>query len=127
MPKHRLIWGAQPTAEDLAAARRYLSLVFPDAQATRLARALRSARAATHVAKDLLRASGLPLLAEDELHVTRDLRRIHKGKALSPVLLVQGNLSHSRALVIADGYHRICAVCYYDEDAPIACRLVALD
>jgi hypothetical protein len=22
-------------------------------------------------------------------------------------------------LIIADGYHRICAVCYFDESAPI--------
>jgi hypothetical protein len=26
---------------------------------------------------------------------------------------------------VADGYHRICAICYYDENAPIPCRLVS--
>jgi hypothetical protein len=127
MPKGKLIWSARPSAGDFAAARRYLTLVFPDPQPARLTRALQTARGVTHVAKDLLRASALPLLEEDELHVARDLHRIHKGKALSPVLLVQGDLTHARALVVADGYHRICAVCYFDEDAPIACRMVALD
>jgi hypothetical protein len=28
-------------------------------------------------------------------------------------------------LVVADGYHRICAIWYYDEGAPIPCRLVS--
>jgi hypothetical protein len=28
-------------------------------------------------------------------------------------------------LTVADGYHRICAVCYFDEDAPVSCRLVS--
>jgi hypothetical protein len=127
MPRGRLKWGARPTAEDLTAARRYLSLVVPALQAAKLARDLRSAPPVTHAAKDLLRASGLALLKKDELTVARDLRRIHKGKRLSPVLLVQGDLARARSLVVADGYHRICAVCYYDEDAPITCRMVALE
>ena len=42
-----------------------------------------------------------------------------------PVLLVQGDSSRTISLVVADGYHRICAICYFDEDAPIVCRLVA--
>jgi hypothetical protein len=28
--------------------------------------------------------------------------------------------------VIADGYHRICAICYFDQDSPIAFRMAAL-
>ena len=27
-------------------------------------------------------------------------------------------------LVIADGYHRLCAVCLYDEDAVNPCKIV---
>ena len=38
-------------------------------------------------AKDLLRASRLPLLAEDNPHVTGDLKKVDKGQKLSPVLL----------------------------------------
>jgi hypothetical protein len=43
---------------------------------------------------------------------------------LAPVLLVRGDMAKNVPLVIADGYHRICAICYYDEDAPISCRVV---
>jgi hypothetical protein len=87
-------------------------------------RALRRAPAVKHAAKDLLRASALPLLSRDEAHVAADLKRIHRGKPLSAVLLVQGDQTRNRPLLVADGYHRICAVCYFDEDAPINCRLV---
>lgn len=72
-----------------------------------------------YTAKDPLRASALPLLPRDESHVEGDLKRISKGKPLSPVLLIQGDMSKAVPPIIADGYHRICAVCYYDEDAAI--------
>jgi hypothetical protein len=29
-----------------------------------------------------------------------------------------------RALIVADGYHRICAVCHYDEFSPVAIQIV---
>lgn len=54
--------------------------------------------------KDLLRASNLPLLPQDESHVAEDLKRIHQGKPLPPVLLVRGDMSRSLPLIVADGY-----------------------
>ena len=42
-------------------------------------------------AKDLLRASQTHLLDEDDPHVAENLKRIKKGKKLSPVLLIRGN------------------------------------
>lgn len=122
----KVLWKNQPVDEDYDAALGFLTLVFPQVAAARLVNALRQARPLERPAKDLLRASGLPLLPDDEAHVSADLKRIHKGKPLSPVLLVQGNLEKAVALTVADGYHRICAVCYYDENTPIACRLVPL-
>ena len=124
MSRHTRIWKAAPAAEDFAAAQNYLRLIAPPARVTRLVAALRRAQTVEHAAKDLLRASRLPLLPRDEVHVRADLKRIHKGKPLSPVLVIQGDFSHDVPLVVADGYHRICAVCYYDEDAPIACRRI---
>jgi hypothetical protein len=118
------LWKDAPVAGDFLAARNFLLLIAPTARAKRWVAALRRAKTVEHTAKDLLRASRLPLLPRDEAHVKADLKRIHKGKALSPVLLIQGDLTHNVALVVADGYHRICAVCYYDEDAPIACRRI---
>ena len=120
------LWRSAPTREDLEAARTYLSLLYSDALAKHLARELARAQTRRATAKDLLRASNLVLLSADELHVKQDLRRIRKGKPLPPVLLIRGDMSLGIPLVIADGYHRICAICYFDEDAPVACRIARL-
>jgi len=29
-------------------------------------------------------------------------------------------------LIVADGYHRICAIYYYDESAAIECRMASV-
>ena len=120
----RVIWGKNPTHEDFTAAQIYLSLISSPAGARTLVAKLRRTRAVNYAAKDLLRASRLPLLPDDEKHVAADLKRIHKGKALSPVLLVRGGMKHDVPLTVADGYHRICASCHFDENAAIACRIV---
>jgi hypothetical protein len=121
--KRSRLWKREPEAKDFEAAQRFLSLVCPASRAARLVNALRTARTVEHAAKDLLRASALPLLRRDASRVAADLKRISKGKPLSPVLLIEGDLAKAVPLLIADGYHRVCAVCYYDEDAPVACRL----
>jgi|SRR5580704_7389065 hypothetical protein len=123
MPKQTVLWKATPVLASFDAARSYLSLIYTPANTAKLVGALRKAHPATHAAKDLLRASGLPLLPRDEAHVAADLKRIHKGKRLSPVLLIQGEMDRGIPLIIADGYHRICASCHYNEDAAISCRL----
>jgi hypothetical protein len=125
MAKQRLVWKRKPESEDYDGAHRYMSLLYSDVEATKLLRALRQAKSSEYPAKDLLRASDLPLLPRDEPHVDADLKRIHKGKALAPILLIRGAKSRGVALTVADGYHRICAICYYDENAPIRCRLAS--
>jgi hypothetical protein len=122
----QVLWKKQPAGADYEAALNFLSLVFPATRAAGLVRGLRRRRTIERTAKDLLRASGLPLLPEEESHVSADLKRIEKRKPLSPILLVQGDLDKAVALTVADGYHRVCAVCHFDEDAPVACRLVPL-
>jgi hypothetical protein len=122
--KATLKWATTGEAGDFDAAVKFLSLVCPDAKAKALVRSLRNAKDVEHAAKDLLRAAGLPLLPSDESHVADDLKRIQKGKALAPVLLVRGDLGKGLPLVVADGYHRICAVCHFDESAPVRRRIV---
>jgi hypothetical protein len=119
----RVIWGEDASHEDFTAAQIYLSLICPPARARTVVAELRRTKAVKHAAKDLLRASGLPLLPHDEKHVAADLKRIHKSKALSPVLLVRGAMKHGVPLTVADGYHRICASCHFDENAAIACLI----
>lgn len=126
MPKRQLNWKKKPEAADYDGALNFLSLTYPDAKSETLVRALRKAKTVERAVKDLLRASNLPLLPRDEPHVADDLKRVHKGKPLAPVLLVQGDMSKGIPLIVADGYHRICAICYYDENAPVPCRMAAL-
>jgi hypothetical protein len=121
--KPELKWSEQEEDEDFEAAFKYLSLLRPDATARALVKSLRGAKHIEHAAKDLLRAAQLPLLPRDEPHVDEDLKRIQKGKALAPVLLVRGDMASGLPLVVADGYHRICAVVYFDESAPVRCRI----
>jgi hypothetical protein len=123
MSKKKLLWSKKPEQSDYAAAAAYLSLVLPDRRAEAIVRLLRKSPIREYSAKDLLRASGLPLLPQSEASVKNDLKKISKGKPLAPVLLVGGDLSRGTPLTVADGYHRICAVCHYDEFAPIACQL----
>jgi hypothetical protein len=73
-------------------------------------------------AKDIFRASGLSSLGASNASVERDRKRIRKGMELSPLLLVRDE-PHGR-LVVADGYHRLCAVFEFDEDAWIPCKIV---
>ncbi|HLQ16649.1 MAG TPA: hypothetical protein VK256_12450 [Candidatus Eisenbacteria bacterium] len=42
------------------------------------------------------------------------------------MLLVRGTLRPEVPLIVADGYHRICASCHLDEDADISCRIADL-
>jgi hypothetical protein len=124
-PKER--WKERPDDHDYPAAEDYLSLVTSPAAAKALARRLRTAPLVHRKAKDLLRASGLPLLAPDNFHVAKDLKKLTQGRLLSPVLCVRGIVRLHVPLIVADGYHRICASYHLDEDADIPCRITDLD
>jgi hypothetical protein len=121
--KSKLKWSEKEEGEDFEAAFKYLSLLCSDRKANALVKSLRGSKVLEHAAKDMLRAAELPLLPSDESHVSEDLKRIQKGKPLAPVLLVRGDLANGLPLVVADGYHRICAVVYFDESAPVRCRV----
>ena len=117
------LWAADPEGHDFEAARDYLSLQYEPAVAEALARALReTSTVSTYKAKDILRASGLEPLGRKNFHVDADLAKITKGKKLSPVLLVRDVERH--VLVIADGFHRVCASQLTDEDTVIPARIV---
>jgi hypothetical protein len=124
MAKHTAKWKSRPSGADMTGALNYLGLLFPDSIAKRLVQQARAAPCLERVAKDLLRACRLPLLPTEEPHVAEDLKRIRKGKPISPIIVVQGDLTKGRPFVIADGYHRICAACHADEDAPVAAVVV---
>ncbi len=114
-------WKEEPDAEDYPAARSYLSLLVGSGRASKLAKDLRKQEGLTHfAAKDILRASGLPLLGREDPEVSVDIGKVQHGEKLSPVLLIQGS-----PLWVADGYHRVCASYHLNEKTELPCRIVA--
>ena len=118
-------WLAGPQDHDFPAAASYLSLLASPAGVAALVTALKTATQETFKAKDILRAAGLALLPIDNAHVAADLKKIKTGKALSPILLVRGDLATGVPLQVADGYHRVCASYHTDENTDIPCRVAA--
>jgi len=116
-------WKDEPEEHDYPAAFDYLSLIMTKKEADDVVERLRKAEVVRRKGKDVLRASGLPFLPRDNKHVAADLAKVADGQRLSPVLLVRGRLADRMPLVVADGYHRVCASYWIDEDAEIPCKL----
>jgi hypothetical protein len=119
-------WKSEPEEHDYPAAADYLSLVLDPRRTDAVVAALRTAPLTHRKAKDLLRASELPLLPQENAHVAKDLGKVKSGQLLSPVLLVRGSIERGSPLAVADGYHRICASYHIDENADIPCRIADL-
>jgi hypothetical protein len=115
-------WLPDVEDKDYPAAQSYLGLLHTDAEVIGLVNKLKAAKIVQFKAKDIFRASGLSLLAVTNYHVAKDDKKIKEGTPLSPLLLVR-DVANSK-LVIADGYHRLCAVYAVDEDASIPCKIV---
>jgi disulfide oxidoreductase YuzD len=117
----KIRWLAVPEEHDYPAARSYLGLIYDDPAAQGLVQRLRRARVSQFKAKDIFRASGLSLLGVSNEHVEKDRRKIRNDQELAPLLLVRDR--QNGKVVIADGYHRLCAVYSFDEDALIPCKI----
>ena len=119
--KSTIKWLVRPEPHDYPAALSYLRLFQNDRLAGLNVARLKRAPMSAFKAKDIFRASGLSLLGVSSSHVEKDLKKIKAGTALSPLLLLRDG-ANSR-VIIADGYHRLCAVYARDEDALIPCRI----
>ncbi len=118
----QITWLKRPEDHDYLAAVSYLSLLFSEGEAKKYAAQLKKAGMSEFKSKDIFRASALSLLGVSNKHIKRDLQKIKKGKNLSPILLVRN--APNGKLIIADGYHRLCAVHALNEDALIPCKIV---
>lgn len=116
-------WLPDVEEHDYPAAQSYLLLLYGEAQVAAIVGKLRQASQAQFKAKDIFRASALSLLGISNSHVDKDRAKIKGGKALSPLLLVRDEAQGK--LIIADGYHRLCAIYGCDEDAWIKCKIVS--
>jgi hypothetical protein len=115
-------WLEIPDEHDYPAAASYLALTMAPKQVAKLVKSLRKAEVSLFKAKDIFRASGLSLLGVSNSHVEKDRKKIIKSTPLSPLLLVRD--SENGRVIIADGYHRLCAIYGVDEDAVIPCKIV---
>lgn len=115
-------WLKNPETHDYTAAASYLNLLFSDKETQGIIKKLKTAAILEFKAKDIFRASRLPLLSIDNFHVEKDRKAIKNSQKLSPILLVRDR--DTKTVIIADGYHRMCAVYSFDEDAFIKCKIV---
>src|ERR1700675_1061897 len=112
-------WLEEPEGHDFPAAAAYLGLLADEHTVKELIAKLQAGTVEHKKAKDILRAAQLALLPGDNPHVAADLSKIKKGQPLSPILLVRGDFVTGVPLQIADGYHRVCASYYTDENTDI--------
>jgi len=117
-----ILWLADVEEHDYSAAESYLRIIYSDDKATGMITRLKAASIVEFKAKDIFRASTLSLLGVSNSHVERDRKKITKGDSLSPLLLVRDEI-HGK-VVIADGYHRLCAIYGFDEDALIRSKII---
>ena len=120
--KVEIHWLNKPQEHDYPAAASYLSLIYDDKSAASFVSKLKDAPLVEFKAKDIFRASNLSLLGVSNLHVRRDIKKIKFSELMSPLLLVRDQANGK--LTIADGYHRLCAVYHFDEDALIPSKIV---
>ena len=120
--KQEIKWLDLPEEHDYPAAASYLSLIYESNVVEAFIDKLKSIATSNFKAKDLFRASNLSLLGISNSHVRKDARKIKTGNAISPLLLVRDQANGN--VIIADGYHRLCAVYRFDEDAIIPCKIV---
>jgi hypothetical protein len=115
-------WLPAVEEHDYPAAESYLSLLYGKARVDKMMTRLRRSPIVQFKAKDIFRASQLSVLGVSNSHVEKDRKKIRQGLRLSPLLLVRDEPNGK--LVIADGYHRLCAIYEVDEDAWIHCKIV---
>ena len=119
--KTKIRWLSEPQAHDYPAAESYLSLTLGRQAAKHAVAELKGAAISEFAAKDIFRASALSMLGVSNGHVEKDRARIILNEKLSPLLLFRDE--RCGRLVIADGYHRLCAVYTFDENAMIPCKI----
>lgn len=115
-------WLPDAEEHDYPAAESYLSILYNEDRVAKMVVRFRSAAVVQFKAKDIFRASQLSLLGVSNSHVEKDRKKILKGICLSPLLLLRDE--QNGKVVIADGYHRLCAIYEFDEDALIHCKII---
>lgn len=120
--KVEIVWMDAPAPHNLPASESYLRLLYSDREAATIMASFMDAPMTSFKAKDILRASELKLLDDSNPQVRKNHDKIDQEVPLSPILLVrQGD---GAKVIVADGYHRLCAIYHLDQDALIPCKIV---
>lgn len=115
-------WLGEPVSKDYSAAEMFLQLLYEPKKARLWAKKLKRAGMSQYAAKDILRASAIPITEIQAFDWTKQQEEIDQGTPLSPILIVrQENGGH---LIIADGFHRLCAVFTSDQGINVPCKIV---
>jgi disulfide oxidoreductase YuzD len=117
----KIRWLDDVEAHDYTAAQSYLGLVYKDDLVIQVVEDLRQSALTRFAAKDIFRASELAMLDDKNSHVQSNWKKIKDKKSISPLLLVRN--AHNGKVIVADGYHRLCAVYLVDEDAWVPCKI----
>ena len=117
-------WKSTPDEHDYPAAHDYLTLVIPEAQVNELVKGLMNAPLTTRKAKDLLRAAAYRFFLTPTYMWPTTSQRSTRASSFRPCSWCEARRPGAPPLLVADGYHRICASYHLDEDADIPCRLV---
>ncbi len=120
----KIKWLLAPEEQDFQGAKSFLELIATPEIVEKLIIKFSTADVFEVKAKDVIRAADLDLLPANNFHVARDLKKVADKTPLSPILLVRGIATECVPLIIADGYHRACAVYFLNENADIKARMV---
>ena len=123
--KTEIQWLEEPIAHDYEAAEQYLQLLFDPEKARDLSDKLRQAPMAEYAAKDILRASGTSILYIEAFDWSKHEKSLSDGKPLAPILLVRQ--SNGGPLIVADGFHRLCALFSANEEIKVPCKIAGLE
>lgn len=114
-------WRKRPRNKDYPAAEAYLALIMGPARARAMGRRLRAAKLRQLPARDILRASRTPMSEVRAFDWVRQNKDIRKGRRFAPLLLVCD--SQTGKLIVADGFHRLCAAFAQDQNATVRFKL----
>ena len=119
--KGEIKWLDEPEERNYPAALSYLCLLYDEGMAAAYVEKLKRIPMSQFKAKDIFRASGLSLLGISNAHIEKNRQKIQSSHQLSPLLLLRDPVNGK--VVVADGYHRLCAIYAYDEDAVVPCKI----
>jgi len=124
MPKQQtpsITWQDDAPPSDYEAAGHYLSLVDVQKNIDKALADLKAGAIVEYKATDLLRAAQLIVPKADDRPTREQIKKIKHGEPVSPVLLVR--VPALRKVIVADGFHRICAAYRIDPDVVLHCKL----